>query len=240
MPYFLIFVIMGIASAVWFLVRVIPKPSRAAYPCMMVAAPFMSGFVTCLLAVLGLTAISRKACKRIINVRYGATLMLLTGVIIAMATSPANSTVTTRQTTETRTGPQDGPNQPFGEAKGIFPCRVVWVWNADATNEKFEHNDFDASVIDEKHIAWFLTDQGIVSYDNTKWTLHNKNRKIISDGFRGPILMPSDTVLGIHVTGDDLSGNNILTLAVDKDDVAWIGNDNGVTRYSDRIFTVFG
>ena len=44
-PYKLVFIIMGIASTIWFLIRVIPKPSRATYPCMKVAAPFMSGFV---------------------------------------------------------------------------------------------------------------------------------------------------------------------------------------------------
>ena len=57
LPYKLIFITMGIASTVWFLIRVIPKPSRATYPCMQVAAPFMSGFVAYLLAVGGLTAI---------------------------------------------------------------------------------------------------------------------------------------------------------------------------------------
>jgi hypothetical protein len=39
--------------------------------------------------------------------------------------------------------PEDGPNKPIGQAKGIFPGRVVWVWNPDATNEKFEHNNPD-------------------------------------------------------------------------------------------------
>jgi hypothetical protein len=41
----LLFFLMGIISTIWFLIRVIPKPGRAAYPCMRVAAPFMSGFI---------------------------------------------------------------------------------------------------------------------------------------------------------------------------------------------------
>jgi hypothetical protein len=60
LPPRLLFIILGITSTVWFLIRVIPKPVRATYPCMQIAAPFMSGFVTYLLAVAGLTAISRK------------------------------------------------------------------------------------------------------------------------------------------------------------------------------------
>ena len=142
-PYKVIFFVMGIASTIWFLVRVIPKPSRATYPCMKVAAPFMSGFVTYLLAVAGLTLVSRRFGRKIINVRLGSTMMLLAGVVVAMAVIPANNTEILFQTTETRTGPEDGPNKPFGEAKGINPGRVVWVWNPDATNEKFQHNDPD-------------------------------------------------------------------------------------------------
>jgi len=152
LPYKLIFIIMGIASTVWFLIRVIPKPSRATYPCMQVAAPFMSGFVAYLLAVAGLTTLSRKSKLKILNVRYGATLMLMAGVVVAMAVIPVNNTETALQTKETRTGPEDGPNQPIGKAKGIYPGRVVWIWNPDATNEKFEHNNFDT-------YDWFVSPQ---------------------------------------------------------------------------------
>ena len=152
LPYKLIFIIMGLASTAWFLIRVIPKPSRATYPCMQVAAPFMSGFVAYLLAVAGLTTLSRRSRRKIINVRYGATAMLLAAVIVAMAVIPVNNPETALQTTETRTGPEDGPNQPIGKAKGIFPGRVVWIWNPEATNEKFEHNNLDT-------YDWFVSPQ---------------------------------------------------------------------------------
>ena len=41
----LLFPIIGIAAIVWILIRVIPKPSRAEYPCMKIAAPIASGFL---------------------------------------------------------------------------------------------------------------------------------------------------------------------------------------------------
>lgn len=47
------FLIMGLASLLWFLIRVIPKPSRASYPCMRATAPLMSAFI---LYVSGLLA----------------------------------------------------------------------------------------------------------------------------------------------------------------------------------------
>ena len=139
----IVFFILGIISTIWFLVRVIPKPSRATYPCMRVAAPFMSGLVVYLLAVGGLTALSRKFKNKVINVRYAATFLLVLGVIAAMAVTLSDNSNTLFQTNVTKTGPDDGPNQPFGKPTGIFPGRVVWIWNPDATNEKFEHNNLD-------------------------------------------------------------------------------------------------
>ena len=79
LPPRVLFISMGIVSTIWFLIRVIPKPVRATYPCMTVAAPFMSGFIAYLLAVGGLVGLSRKLKGRI-NVRYAATLILMVGV----------------------------------------------------------------------------------------------------------------------------------------------------------------
>jgi hypothetical protein len=128
----LLFILIGIFSTVWFLVRVIPKPSRATYPCMRVAAPFMSGFVVYILGVLGVTIASRRMKRNILNVRYVATAMLVFGVIITMAMTPSASSF---QDKPVKMGPDDGPNQPFGKAVGVKPGRVVWAWDPKATNE---------------------------------------------------------------------------------------------------------
>jgi uncharacterized protein (DUF362 family) len=142
----LVFYILGIISSIWFLIRVIPKPVRATYPCMRVAAPFMSGFVVYLLAVGGLTAISRKLKRKLINVRYTSAFLLIFGVIVAMAITPASNTNTVYQAESTKTGPDDGPNQPVGTALGVNPGRVVWAWDPNATNEnctnKFDTKDW--------------------------------------------------------------------------------------------------
>jgi len=168
LPPKLLFITMGIASTVWFLIRVIPKPSRATYPCMEVAAPAMSGFITYLLAVAGLTAISRRMKRKVINVRFGAALMLLAGVVVAMAVTPSGTIQNAIQSGQVKMGPDDGPNQPMGEAKGIYPGRVVWVWNPDATNEKFQHNDFAT-------YDWYFS-------------AHNNNPEVIGKMYRDGIL----------------------------------------------------
>jgi hypothetical protein len=48
------------------------------------------------------------------------------------------------------------PNSPMGEAKGIFPGRVVWAFNPDATNEACTNNWGDAYFMDKN------TDQDVV------------------------------------------------------------------------------
>jgi len=130
----LLFFIMGILSTIWFLVRVIPKPSRATYPCMRVAAPFMSGLVIYLLAVGGLTVASRKSKRKIVNVRYSASILLTFAVVITLAITPSDNKSASVMNIPVKTGPDDGPNQPFGTAMGIKPGRVIWDWDTAATN----------------------------------------------------------------------------------------------------------
>jgi hypothetical protein len=53
--------ITGLAALIWFLIRVIPKPSRATYPCQRVAFPLASGFVVWLIGAFGSIAAFRGA-----------------------------------------------------------------------------------------------------------------------------------------------------------------------------------
>ena len=45
----LFFPVIGLVALIWYLVRVIPKPSRAGYPCQRVALPLAMGFVASVL-----------------------------------------------------------------------------------------------------------------------------------------------------------------------------------------------
>jgi Domain of unknown function (DUF362) len=133
----IIFILLGVLSTVWFLIRVIPKPSRATYPCMRVAAPFMSGLIVYLLSVAGLTYAARKFKRKIINVKLLSTFLLLFGVLVIFAVSPLiNFSASNQQWDITwETGPDDGPNQPIGIGVGVNPGRVVWAWDTMATNK---------------------------------------------------------------------------------------------------------
>ena len=47
-----------------------------------------------------------------------------------------------------------------------------------AIGEGISAKKFYASTIDKDNSVWFLTESGIISFDGTKWSLHNKNQKV--------------------------------------------------------------
>jgi uncharacterized repeat protein (TIGR01451 family) len=121
--------LVGLASLVWFLLRVVPKPSRARYPCQRVAAPLAFSFVLWLLGVSGSALAFRKAAARFRKARaVTALLFVVAGVAgIAWAVSsvdrPAHAAY-----------PPHTPNQPIGVARGLHPGRVVWVYEPTVTD----------------------------------------------------------------------------------------------------------
>ena len=130
-PSRIVFLFLGVVSTIWFLIRVIPKPTRATYPCMQAAYPFMSGFFAYLLGIAATMFAFKKSKKGFMNARYIAALtFLFISVIFALVTLTADSTPVYANSKL-----MVGPNQPVGIARGVFPGRVVWVWDPKSTNE---------------------------------------------------------------------------------------------------------
>jgi len=133
-PYRVTFFIIGIASTIWFLVRVIPKPSRAGYPCMKIAAPFMSSFVLYLLSLTGSALLFKRARRFFCRSRYLLAGAAFVAAVVVLAVS--SNLFTFSASAADGTSPEDFiSNLPFGESSGIFPGRVVWAWDPDATDE---------------------------------------------------------------------------------------------------------
>jgi hypothetical protein len=130
-----ILLFLGLLSTIWFLIRVIPKPSRAVYPCMRASAPLASTFILYLIGITGSMFLFKKARERFRQAKYALTIVLLvSGVIVGIAVSikfskPVNANLVTKL---------EVAEPPIGEAKGINPGRVVWVHNANATNENYD------------------------------------------------------------------------------------------------------
>lgn len=126
-PAKVIFIVISVLATIWFLFRVIPKPSRATYPCMQVAAPIMSGFVIWLISITSATFAFKKAKHKFSQARYIAAIaFLLLGI-------SATYVFMTQASTDTKAASLDiwyKPNIPLGVAKGEFPGRVAWGHNS--------------------------------------------------------------------------------------------------------------
>jgi hypothetical protein len=122
------FPVSGLISLAWFLVRVIPKPSRAAYPCQRMAAPLASGFVLWAIGVFASMTAFRTSARLIRARRVRLALAcaaiaipLGIGAFLMLPSPPARAD-----------NPE--PNAPIGVARGINPGRVVWTHDANATD----------------------------------------------------------------------------------------------------------
>ncbi len=123
-----LYVTTGLASLIWFLIRVIPKPSRALYPCQRVAAPMAGGFIAWLLGILTFFVAFRKAKRFCQQSRFLLCTICLciaaVAAIIALYHSPDQSALAS----------DPNSNMPIGIARGLKPGRVVWVHDPNATN----------------------------------------------------------------------------------------------------------
>lgn len=127
------FILLGITSIIWFIIRVVPKPSRATYPCMRVAFPIISGFVIYLISLAGSVLAFRKAFNKLIKMKYLAASAFLVLALLLSLIFFAGDIRTVFASPNLAAANE--PNAPIGEANGIFPGRVTWVMNKNATNE---------------------------------------------------------------------------------------------------------
>jgi hypothetical protein len=145
-----IFPIGGFLALLWFLFRVIPKPSRATYPCQRVAFPLASGFAIWLAGAVGSIAAFRKAKRRMAQSRY-ALCVLLIAVSVGSVWFAQNITAEKAVYAD-----EPASNTPVGVAKGIHPGRVVWIHDPDATDWAgpgdgywWQSNHTDQAVVDQ-------------------------------------------------------------------------------------------
>jgi hypothetical protein len=123
----------GAAALLWFLIRVIPKPSRASYPCQRAAFPVATGFVIWLCGVLTI----KSGLKHLARGRFAVGCGLLTVLAVAAWTLVAFTGDGTAQNTGKPATDWNfipaRPNMPVGIARGIHPGRVVWARDPQAT-----------------------------------------------------------------------------------------------------------
>lgn len=120
---------MGLVSLLWFLIRVIPKPARASYPCQRAAFPIASGFIVWLTAV-GVSSLAYCKAKRLAGRGRYLAAGLFAAVAVGLAAICWVPTITGARAAFV---PSDPANNPIGLGKGIHPGRVVWVHDPNST-----------------------------------------------------------------------------------------------------------
>jgi hypothetical protein len=151
------FYLAGITSTIWFLVRVIPRPSRATYPCMRAAAPIMSGFIIYLIGLWGSAYALKRARKSFALHQYSNGFVFLIVLALFLVFTTAGDVKPSLASPVMIVDPPDGANQPMGEAQGIFPGRVTWAYDRAATDSLcgngqgdryFRPDNYDQAIVD--------------------------------------------------------------------------------------------
>jgi len=156
------FIIIGLASLIWLLIRVLPKPSRVTYPCMKVAMPLAFSFLAYLASMSAAVLLFRKAIVNFKALKYKyALLFLVIAMVAGTGTLIYESLPSRAADVSSHAGIFEdplGPNSPIGTPKGIIPGRVVWAYNPDATNENCTNSSHSDSYWLEKNCDQAVVD----------------------------------------------------------------------------------
>jgi ligand-binding sensor domain-containing protein len=117
---------------------------------------------------------------------------------------------------------------------------------------------FYAAFVDSKNTKWFLTELGIVSFADDKWTLHNENTRIGSanlkdfayrnnpgssefwvvsaNGATVSTLPFNDKTEARTYRAEDASilSNNVVKVTFGNGPLRWFGTDKGIAAFSDN------
>jgi len=192
-PVKLIFIVISVLSTIWFLVRVIPKPSRATYPCMQAAYPFMTGLVIWVSTLAGSAFAFKKAKHKLVEAKYLASILfLIIGVGLTTAFI-ANSNKESKAGNAAELKIWYKANNPMGEAKGIFPGRVAWGHNPNIASwdgktgfwwdDKYNNQQETDKLLSQT--LFTLTNQDTEKKAwNELFTFYNKTKKNKTRGYK--------------------------------------------------------
>lgn len=129
-----LFPLVGMAALMWVIIRVIPKPSRAAYPCQQAAIPIAASFLVWLTGTTVGIMLLKIARKYFSRKQLRTSLFLATGgIVLFLGAQFVYNELASAQSTVSQYPFSYKANQPLGTAKGIYPGRVTWTRDVRAT-----------------------------------------------------------------------------------------------------------
>ena len=219
------FVFLGIGSTVWFLIRVIPKPSRATYPCLQAASPIMSGFVIWLLALTGAACAFKKAKHKLLETKYiAAVLFVIIGIFVANLYIIKSDAQTSTRKLEI----WYKPNIPLGVAKGIYPGRVAWGHNPkiaswDGKTGFWWEDRFNDQAETDKLFSQTLSSLTGIQKEKDAWDAlfhcFNKTKRNIDTGYKAGekvAIKINQNNTSAHESNNEINANPQLILSLLK------------------------
>lgn len=140
----------------------------------------------------------------------------------------------------------------------FIPLTNAQTGTVQSFGEGISAKKFYSSTVDQDNTIWFLTESGIVSFDGTKWALHNKNRKVATTGLKGLVYdfssygpelwiatqqgatvasTPVDAKSGAttyYADNSKILSENVLAVAVGKKEMRWFGTDKGISAFKSK------
>jgi uncharacterized protein (DUF362 family) len=238
----ILFLVFGLASTAWFLIRVLPKPQRATYPCMRAAAPVMSGFIIYLLTLTGSLFSYQKAKTHFLKGKY------LVGSLFAVAAIIAGMVFFTEKTQQVYARATNSTsiraNEPIGIARGISPGLVAWIHNPgaakwDGTTGKW----FDDTNVSQEKVFRMMS-KALISVTGEKtesaawhdlFVHFNKTKKNSSSGYREGqkvAIKINENNTSSHSNSDELNASPQMVLAL----VTSLVNDAKVPQKNITVF----
>ena len=186
----MVYILISALAIIWFLIRVVPKPSRATYPCMQVAAPIMSGFIIWILAVTGSAFAFKKAKNKLFEAKYfAAAMFVMLGIFVVNLYTKESDAKTSTDNLEI----WYKPNVPLGIARGINPGRVVWGHNPkiaswDGKTGFWWEDRFNNQEETDKLFSQTLTSLTGIKNEKKSWValfrFFNKSKRNIDAGYK--------------------------------------------------------
>ena len=147
------FHLIGLAAIVWFVIRVVPAPHRARYPCQQVSITVALGYIAFWGALFtGLKIWLRHAKWKTSK----AVPVVMVIFIVLISVSGAVFALNFFNDGDIVSKWDPVPKEPIGIPKGANPGRVVWTWNPDATEKEltefwWEKDNNNQDVIDQMY-----------------------------------------------------------------------------------------
>ncbi len=228
----IVYIVVSLLATIWFLIRVIPKPSRATYPCMQVAAPMMSGLVIWILTLSGAAFAFKKSKQKLFEARYvAAGLFLIAGIAVVTIFSFQMPKEVMADSLKI----WYKPNNPLGEAKGMFPGRVVWGHNPkiatwDEKTGFWWEDRFNNQAETDKLFSQSLLSLTNVRNEKKSWDalfrFYNKTKRSIDTGYKNGekiAIKVNQNNTSSHESSSEINANPAMILSLLKSLVSEAG-----------------